>query len=753
MLGAIAALLGVVYAAILLITLLGWVGVDVPRGSLILVGFEPGRSGSFASTAEPNRLHMVAQALPVVSHRDYDVRFDVTASLDVPVQVFVDIEGGGFDGPEAEKRFFLEPGDSFEVRAALHVGEAPPNAMLRIFYSGPPGLEVSNVRGRLLPSWLGRTLAWSGWACGLFAGLAGVLVLLDDRSRAWSRTRELSMSLATGRLLVVGFYAIAVFARFALYRATPYWSGDEYWYKAIAAGIWEYGGNGILQSVQIGAPVDQPHALYPHLIAPAFALGDDFYTGIRLINAVVMNSAVFPAYAIARRYWEPLWAVPLAAFSLCVPGLGLGAFAATEALFYPIFMTAAWAVVRALPRPGAWAPQLWVGVLAAAAVNARPTGAALLPVYLLATVCFAFARGEMRGLARKPGWVVALVAFAVVYASLQFLLRGEESAALGRYGVILEDRAHVLLQALRADPASPVRLVLGHLLTLSVPYAFPLTALVVAAPAARRLFRDRPDELALAIVAATAVAVMVGMTLAFTVVVSTIDLGGLDRWHSRYYFVSYPLLVMGGALVARRLDGEPAGIRWMVVAGMSAIVAAGGAVLFWSPIPQATWFGSIVDNMDVQWELYWPGLFVLFAAVMIVASISWAARRRVGLRLFVAGLVVWVAVASAGVLRNSRLGEPNPAVACGRALAGLVSSSTSRFGVFGRSHGEMVGLGFWLSRSPSISRVIGGATTIDEVLAGHERLDLILTNGDLTPPHDGRVVLESGTCRAYVLEP
>ena len=124
-----------------------------------------------------------------------------------------------------------------------------------------------------------------------------------------------------------------------------------------------------------------------------------------------------------------------------------------------------------------------------------------------------------------------------------------------------------------------------------------------------------------------------------------------------------------------------------------------------------------------------------------------------GLRLFVAGLVVWVAVASAGVLRNSRLGEPNPAVACGRALAGLVSSSTSRFGVFGRSHGEMVGLGFWLSRSPSISRVIGGATTIDEVLAGHERLDLILTNGDLTPPHDGRVVLESGTCRAYVLEP
>ncbi len=699
-------------------------------------------------------MHIVALGVRIASDAEYDVRFDVEASPEERIWLHVDFYAPGFDEPDSERRLSVEPGDAGrEVRVALPVKAAPTEVMLRVFYQGLPGLRISNLRISKMPDWLPRRVAWIGWLSVSLALLAVLAVLADDESRLWARFGHGSISDRTGVALVVVAYGVSVVARFLQYGATPYWSGDEYVYKSIAVGIWDFGGTSVLHRDHVDAIIDLPSLLYPYLVAPAFSLGEHFYTGIRLINSLVMSAAIFPAYAITRKFWDVRWAFPLAAFSVCVPAMGLGAYVVTEALFYPVLLTTAWAALRSLPRADGWGAQLLVGVLAAIAMNVRPTGTFLLPAYLAAYALYALYRHEAIRLYRKPTWLVALAAFGVVHFVCQATLRGPASEGLGLYAEILfDDSLAIFLKMLEEDPTGPMRLFSGHFLTLSVPYAFPLALLGVSSPVLRRLFRDQPDELALVVVAVMFSGALVGFTLVFTLYTSTFDLGAFDRWHARYYALASPLLLFAGVVAARRLTSDRPSLRWGAVAGSALIVLLGGAVLFWSSIPSAPWFGSIVDDMDVQWELYWPGFYLPFAALTTAGAALWALRRPAGLRLLICGLLVWVVVAGAGAVRHARVGSPNPDVACGRGLAGWVASSSGRLGVFGWSRATFVGLGFWLPRTPAWTQSVQSVAEIDRAVAD-AALDWVLVNGDFAPPTAGREILVSGNCRIYAIDP
>ncbi len=751
-----------VLAGVLFVSYLGLARIDergawgepvFPAG-LTLAGFVANGPDSFTSVADPSGSYILAHNVSMVSDALYDVRFVIDAVPAERIRLHVDFYGAGFDEPSSEAQLRIGEEDvGHEVRAVLPVVGAPPVAMLRVFYSGAPGLRVSNLRVSRSPGWLLPTLTFVWWfSIGL--GVVVVLfVLADDESRLWANLEGYEPSPRNGGVVVLAVYGVSVVLRFLQYRATPYWSGDEYVYKGIAAAIWEFGSISQLRSEHIANIVDLPNLIYPHLVAPAFAFGEDFYSAIRLINALVMSAAIFPAYAIARRFWGVAWAVPLAAFSICVPAMGLGAYVTTETLFYPILLAVAWATIRVLADRDGWTWHVLVGALIAVAMNVRPTGTFLIPAYFAALAVYALYRGEAARLYRRPTWLLMLVAFVVLHLCLQWSFRSAASEGIGLYAEILgEDRITTFFRMLEEDPSGPLRLFLGHLLTLAVPYALPVALLGVGAPHLRRLFLDRPAELAIVVVAAVFSGVLVGATLVFTLYSSTFDLGGIDRWHARYYFPASPLLLLAAAVLGRRLVGEDGKLRTRAIVVAALVLLLGGLALFGSSIPHGVWFGSIVDDMDVQWQRYWPHFYLLFGAIMLGAGGLWARRRPSGLRLLVSGLVLWIVVAWAGVATEARVGEANSRVACGRGLARLVADSSARLGVFGRNRAEIVGIGFWMPRTPTVSHSVRDVSEIERAI-GDYALEWVVVHEGFSPPAGARELHAFDGCRLYSVEP
>ena len=94
--------------------------------------------------------------------------------------------------------------------------------------------------------------------------------------------------------------------------------------------------------------------LYPLVLAPAYLLFDslpDAYAAARTINAVVMSLAAIPAYLIARRLLPTGLSLFAALLAVALPSLAYTGTLMSENAFYPAFLLAAWALLRALDEP------------------------------------------------------------------------------------------------------------------------------------------------------------------------------------------------------------------------------------------------------------------------------------------------------------------------------------------------------------------------------------------------------------------
>lgn len=218
------------------------------------------------------------------------------------------------------------------------------------------------------------------------------------------------------RLLALPFiFATATVYHFLQSRghATPTVFNDELLYaklsQAIAAG----------QGLAIrGEHFFFPAPLAPLVQAPAWLLGSmtDAYAAAKLLNAAVMSAAVFPAYWLARRLVRPSFALLTAAAAAATPAMVYHGYLMSEALAYPIFLTAVAVIVRGVEKPS-----LAVPIVCALAIATRVQFLVLPVAYLVAVaVC---ERGNYRR-HLLPAALTALLVGALVGIP----------GALGQYG-------------------------------------------------------------------------------------------------------------------------------------------------------------------------------------------------------------------------------------------------------------------------------------------------------------------------------
>jgi hypothetical protein len=165
-----------------------------------------------------------------------------------------------------------------------------------------------------------------------------------------------------------------------------------------------------------------PAPLPALLQAPAWLFGSVplGYELAKVLNAIVMSSAVFPAYWLARRFTRPAWALVAAALVVAAPAMLYHAYLLSEALAYPVFLFASAVMVRALDTPSRRFGLAVIGV-SLLAVGTRTQFVVLPAAFALAAVA-----GGRRGLRFHA---LPLAAFAVL-GGIVLATRG---AALGPY--------------------------------------------------------------------------------------------------------------------------------------------------------------------------------------------------------------------------------------------------------------------------------------------------------------------------------
>lgn len=207
---------------------------------------------------------------------------------------------------------------------------------------------------------------------------SGEVGLSPAAEPARAAASRVPLKLALPTLFVV---AAAFHAALSRGHVTPAIFPDELLYEKLA------------QNFAAGRPfvIRDEHYFFPSplaalLEAPVWLTASlpTAYAVIKVLNAVVMAAAVFPAYWLARQLRiRPSFALLAAAATVAAPGMLYHSYLQSEALAYPIFLLALATMLRGLARPSPRWELAVVGV-SALAVGTRLQFVVLPLAYLVA---------------------------------------------------------------------------------------------------------------------------------------------------------------------------------------------------------------------------------------------------------------------------------------------------------------------------------------------------------------------------------
>lgn len=374
--------------------------------------------------------------------------------------------------------------------------------------------------------------------------------------------------------------------------------------------------------------------VYPLLLSPVYAaVGpmSDVYRWSQAVNALVLCTAVVPAYLLARRVVRPSAALVAAALAVAIPSTAYAGTIMTENVFYPVFLWLAFALVCALERPTRTRQVLLLAACALAFVTRAQTVALVVAVLCAPVVLAWIERGRpqrLKAFAPLYGIVAAAAAIVVVVE----VARGRSPAAiLGNYSVTSNG-------GYRVWPV--LQWIVLHLAELDLAvFVLPFAAFIVLVANARHL--DRP----LRVFAAAVTTLGVWLVLEVGAFASQYS----QRIEERNLFYLMPLLVI--ALLAWIERGQPLPPR-------AAVAAAGVAAALPGAIPFAHLFNITAQSDTIGLQPWWflgntwtgrhgVGVVAVLLAIVLAACFLWLPRRYAAVlpALVAAGfLLTWLPV-------------------------------------------------------------------------------------------------------------
>jgi hypothetical protein len=724
-------------------------------GAPSLSGFEEVRNGVFRAVNTENESYSINMPIAVVSNSYYQIRYEVQELPHDKSLVTVDFYAPSYDNPEQEIRKDFGMNVLGKTQDLIfNSGNSPEVAHLRIFYSGSPGLEVKNIKINQIETWwIWMERALKVGILGAFIASAIVTIKLGWFKMCQIRANEIGASkiVVSEIAAVVALYFIAVLIRFSMYILTPYWGGDEYAYKSIAAGIWHFGHHGVLTDDMVSFSVDYPNLLYSYLISPSFLLGENFYIGIRIINSMLINLAIFPSYLIARKYLDQSPALVAAVLSIAIPFVNIGAFVVTEVLFFPLFLVSIWIAVESVERGRYFGWAVGFGLVAAVLMNVRLNAMVLLPAYFLSILWISLVQKKVPDILSCKYWFWAFIAFIFTYVGLKYLLDGKAIGSFGFYGRIAE-RSEGPVSIILNNTTGFFHLVIGHLTTLSIPYALPIALITISVIKSRDKLAIGREFINFLIIISVFSSALLFLALVFTIGVSPFDLGGLGRWHSRYYFYIYPLIIIACFVYADKMKIIPSSDNIAVVVVVIILMACNFYFIKMHDALRDPWFGSIADNMDVQW--YRPAWFFYWIFVAATAALTWLWCKRsiYFYRALVCFMIIAAAVGNYGALRVAGAGQNIDSDTCGSISRNFLNQYPGRFVLVGDSRVNMIAVAFWNPYIPEKTLLYNNESKALGQAELGVTANYLVVNGEISVDAAYRQMISIGKCSIYKIQ-
>jgi hypothetical protein len=377
------------------------------------------------------------------------------------------------------------------------------------------------------------------------------------------------------------------------------------------------------------APTSGYGIVYPILISPAYRLFSSIptvYTGIKVINSLLMSLTAVPAYLLARRVVSVRGALAVALLTVAVPSTFYAGTIMTENAFYPIFVTLALALVVALDRPGLLTVLLFLGALLVAFAT-RVQAVAVLPAALTAPlIAAAFVRRPREVLEQRVLYLL-VAGLAIVAVGIE-LVRGRSiNSLLGAYSVTTNSSYGVHTVA---------RWFLWHMSELELYVGFvPVLAVVLLCVRGSSL--SRPERM----IVATTVSLVLWLGLEVAAFASQ---PSVVRIEERNLFYVAPLLFVCLVLWIERGLPRPQPALWLAVAG---VILLAGAL----PYARFVDTSAVSDTFDVGmlWSIaVWIHeplttlRWIVAGAAAVFVTIAAFVPRRFGLALVVLPLALFV---------------------------------------------------------------------------------------------------------------
>jgi hypothetical protein len=401
--------------------------------------------------------------------------------------------------------------------------------------------------------------------------------------------------------------------------------GDELIYWQLSRGLaW----TGHFTVRGIAAP--RYGVVYPALLAAAQRIGNDQTTAFAIaqgLNAVIFSLTAVPVYLIASRVLKRRQALLASLLAVVLPSCVYTSTIMTENAFYPLFLTCALLMLRALEHPSA-ARQLLVAAAAAATFLVRAQAVVLLPSYLLAAVLLAVTTSRGRRTSalaaslRQQAPTIAVLALAGVAAAA---LRGRST--LGPYHVLVTSYGLRPLAHWGLANLADLELYLG---------VIPLAAFCILLVQAFSSTSPSPELRRLVLLTAC-----LGAGMLATVAALSASKYGLGRVHERNLFYLAPLVLISFLV-------------WLD-AGL--------------PRPRRT--TAAVAVALVLLPLAIPASAVKVSGEDGIAVLLWA-DMKIRSTFAIAGMVLFAALAAAVFLRSRR-----PTIPLGVCLAALAAATVA----------------------------------------------------------------------------
>lgn len=233
-----------------------------------------------------------------------------------------------------------------------------------------------------------------------------------------ARRRFADRLLAAVPLLSVYFWLCIVYIYEAWGHVTPWLFGDELELTQLSRSISETG-HGARRGV-----AHSPDTVYAYIMAPAWWLGNTHasYDAVKYIGVLVMASALFPTYFLARLVVGRVAALFAATGAAAVPALAYSSWIVEEPLAYPYAALCFFLVAKALVTK----QRLWIAAAAFACIAAPGVRGELVVIpamLLLACLFLVWSSAPMR--ARRETWSTGdWVGVLVLGFGAVFLLSG-----------------------------------------------------------------------------------------------------------------------------------------------------------------------------------------------------------------------------------------------------------------------------------------------------------------------------------------